>query len=233
MSFRRVVALSEDHVAMCFSRADGAACKVAAGFAQHPTAAPEGAAISAASLSSLSSPLAWGEPRFLDSARPTGRIEVERLGSDRFVVCFERLPAGAAQGAPVPAVGKMVVCSLGLVETAGAESGSSILLQPFEEALELGAGKLVAVSVLEAGRRFAVCHHVEDGHNGEVVAAAGTPAAAVAPGIGVLAHMHGRATSCRWAEVALQEGGGSGGGPSLQWTDDVALEVFRQDDGPV
>merc|ERR1740123_1035913 len=50
MSFRRVVALSDDHVAMCFSRADGAACKVAAGFAQHPTAAPEGAAISAASL---------------------------------------------------------------------------------------------------------------------------------------------------------------------------------------
>merc|ERR1740123_2677905 len=58
MSFRRVIALSEDHVAMCFTRADGAACKVAAGFAQHPKAAPEVAASSAASLSALSSPLA-------------------------------------------------------------------------------------------------------------------------------------------------------------------------------
>lgn len=235
MSFRRVVAVSADKVVMCFSRADGAACKMAAGMASSQASEQRMAALEGAAAPGLLPSMAWGEVRFLDNARPTGRIELERLGTDRFVVCFERLPATAIEGSPPPASGKMVVCSLGLVEEAVGQSGAGDFeLRPFEEALELGRGRLVAVSVLEAGRRFAVCHHVDDGINGEAVPAAGTPAAPVAPGRGVLSGVGGRkSTSCRWAEVSVRDDGGQGAGPSFQWTKDVALEVFRQDQGLV
>lgn len=242
MSSRKVLAVTADHVVMCYSRVDGAACKLAAGVAgSGPFVAPSAAAPGAApdeaaghpqtqqqggglnfSMPGLLPAMAWAEPQFLDAGRPVDRIEAERLAADRFVVCFERLPIAAPEDSTGTSSARSVACSLGLVERsepaadAAADAEAAFVLRPFAEKLELGPGRLVAVSVLEAGRRLAVCHQAQ--------AAGDAPHA-----MGILAGAGRMAASCSWAEVSV-EGEGT---PRLKWTDDVALEVFGQSDGPI
>jgi len=176
-----------------------------------------------ATSGALLSPLAWGEPQVLD-ASPTNRIEAERLSDDRFIVCFEHSPAPSEE-ARAESMEWMVSCRLGLVRPTSnpgtgsqQEAGQGVRLEPLSSALDLGPGRLVAVSVLEAGRRFAVC---QQGH-----ARAGAQAATAtesALGVGRMS------TSCRWAEV-VEASGAEQAVPSLRWSDDAALKVFSSSD---
>lgn len=211
MSARRVFALTSEHVVMCYARKDIAACKFARNSADsHALLQGDGqvsldrAATNTTTVAQeplLLPPLMWSEPQRFDGGQPVGRVEAERLTNDRFVVCFERLSV-ASPGTTLNAAGGLLACTLGHVEVAA--DGSTVLgqaghVKPFAAAIELGHGSLIAISVVEAGRRFAVCHR-DTG-------------------------IDGLGATCCWLQVQLGDGVGDGSA-LLRRTDDAELQVF-------
>eukprot|EP00747_Dinoflagellata_sp_TGD_P211618 gnl/TRDRNA2_/TRDRNA2_84838_c0_seq3.p1 gnl/TRDRNA2_/TRDRNA2_84838_c0~~gnl/TRDRNA2_/TRDRNA2_84838_c0_seq3.p1 ORF type:complete len:522 (-),score=58.85 gnl/TRDRNA2_/TRDRNA2_84838_c0_seq3:89-1654(-) len=138
MNIRRLLALSENLVVLCFgyaSGAGGAGCKLATvdrGMALSIVEASQDPA------SSVSPALPWGEAQFFES-KEIDRLEVEALGDKHFVACYGR------------AVSQRAACSVAAVN---ADSS----LSSFSPALELGHGRLISVvTVGWASRRFAAC----------------------------------------------------------------------------
>jgi len=159
----------------------------------------------------------WGQEWRFESGSPVVRIEAERLAEDRFVVCFQRRHGGSAKAGAAEG-GHSIACGVGFADAAGGSdaeatrSGRQIL--PSGGILELGAGRLISVSVLEAGKRFAVCHR----DAGSERRASATPTA------GVAAHI-AQALSCRWAEAHVTAVEGHPREADLRWASDAALEV--------
>jgi len=206
MSSRKVFALTSDLVVMCYARVDGGGCKVAAG-AFNSTAHNRGQIAESSRNASDASSIArdprllpslpWGDPRLFEDGGNVTRIEAERLAKDRFVVCFQRSDAHRQQS---------IACSVGIltVEAPELEGSEEVLrLQEFGQPLELGFGHLIAVSVIEAGKRFAVCHRDHK----------------------AVAKSNPMAMACNWAEVHVAEDA-AGSGAVLHWTDDTALEIL-------
>lgn len=163
MTSRQVLALGQHCVVLCFSREDGGGCQCARPIQTNRTANgtaighTNGTANGAASEtpntiangtadslliedSRLPPPLPWGSVQLFQGAIPTGHLEVERLSSGRFLVCFERAEEGTT------------ACSVGVVE----DGDHCETLSTFGAPLVLGLGRLVSVTVLSS-RRFAVC----------------------------------------------------------------------------
>lgn len=222
MSARKVLALTGDMVVMCYARADGGGCKAAAsafnGTFHDQARAAESSSNATGTISIARDPrllpgLPWGAQQLFHAGGSVTRVEAERLASDRFVVCFQRSDADGQS---------IIACNVGVIaaiaESLDGQEAVPQLLE-FGKPLEMGPGSLVAVSVLEAGKSFAVCHRA-------------LPADGVHPlasnsghsGSGGSGGSHPMTFACNWAEVHVTEIG-AGLDVSLAWTDDVALEV--------
>jgi len=197
MLSRRILALNDAKVVLCYTHKEGGCCRAAvlplppdgaAGAEQEnaeessdsPASTPEAETDAASTSSGLLPAMPWGDTALFEL--PSGgtlRLEIERLDDSRFVVCYQR------------AADSVVACSVGLIDR---KEG----LRPFVAPLELGPGHLVSISIAAAGRRFSVCAQplVQEG---SVKGAA----------------------SCRWAQVA----GGSAVTP--KWTKDKAISPMK------
>jgi len=189
MTVRQVLALSDRRVVLCYARPQDGGCRLAD---NGPSPTSDGAV--AQQDPRLLPPMPWGATQLFHGG-PTSRVELERLDSGHFVVCFERQAEGR------------VACNIGSVEEEGgpAEAGEAggSTLRPFGEALELGTGRLVSVSVTAAGRRFAVCRHVPAAAS-DALQAAEQRASRSDP------------VACRWAEVP----GGPAALATPRWTEE-------------
>eukprot|EP00929_Paragymnodinium_shiwhaense_P008122 TRINITY_DN112060_c0_g1_i1.p1 TRINITY_DN112060_c0_g1~~TRINITY_DN112060_c0_g1_i1.p1 ORF type:complete len:325 (+),score=50.32 TRINITY_DN112060_c0_g1_i1:109-975(+) len=158
---RKILALNDAKVVLCFTQKDGGGCRAAV-LAQENSSSPDEASspepVHTEATEEPTSPMEdtgllptvpWGETALFSlPSGGTSRLEMERLDDARFVACFQR------------AVDSVVACSVGLVDNNG--------LQPFASALELGPGHLVSISIAAAGRRFSVCAQplVQDNERG-------------------------------------------------------------------
>jgi len=139
MSERKVIALSNRLVLLCYARVDGGGCKAAAhsGLPRMPLDMEERQSHQLAELQ-------WS-PAQLFHTGSVSRLEVERLGAKYFVVCFNVGPSS------------IVACSLGATEAEAYSENGVVTLTPFRPPLQLGAGRLLVVTVTTAGR-FSACH---------------------------------------------------------------------------
>jgi hypothetical protein len=143
MTKRKVFALNTEKVVMCYTDPDvGGACRAANATAQKEQQATAPSSDSSASNTSLLPPLPWGTHKVFLEGR-IGHIEISRLNSNRFVVCFERIADSA------------IVCSLGFVYGAGVGSD---LQCTFGNSLSLGFGSLISVTPASAGQQLVACH---------------------------------------------------------------------------
>eukprot|EP00928_Gymnodinium_smaydae_P068526 TRINITY_DN51693_c0_g1_i1.p1 TRINITY_DN51693_c0_g1~~TRINITY_DN51693_c0_g1_i1.p1 ORF type:complete len:259 (+),score=61.61 TRINITY_DN51693_c0_g1_i1:59-835(+) len=150
MRARKMLALTKDRIVMCFAHPEVSSCRTAEVPVVKPSKAQTPEAKTQAVLQALTAAdfataeaagqllpaVPWHEARVFEEPG-ADRLEVERLGDDRFVVCFER------------SSDRRIACGIGLLENGR--------LAPFAAPLALGHGRLVSISVSAAGRRFAVC----------------------------------------------------------------------------
>lgn len=204
MNIRRVVALSSGRVVLCYARLGGSGCRFAVVGSEAAAAGASELVDEAAAAESRSSAdighdprllpaLFWRPPRVFDRSAVI-RVEAERLTRDSFVVCFERNGSSGVGGGSA--------CSLGIIR---AGLGGEEELAPLTDPAETDADHLVAVQVLEAGRRFGVCHRDPNGQESRL----------------------GKALLCRWGEVHRTEDASGAGVAehSMTWAAGSPLKV--------